>query len=114
MFHLWRRGVADVDITALIVHHRAQGRLATVTVEQPPGRYGALQVSEAHGASGFQEKPQGVGCWINGGLLVLEPEVIDWIEGNSTIWEQEPLKGWPVMDSTLSITTPVSGSRWIP
>jgi glucose-1-phosphate cytidylyltransferase len=86
-------GLADVDITALVAHHRAQGRLATVTAVQPPGRYGALQLSEAYGVSGFQEKPQGDGSWINGGFFVLEPEVIDRIAGDETIWEQEPLKG---------------------
>ena len=85
-------GVADVNITELIAHHSIHGRLATVTAVQPPGRYGALQFSENNGVSGFQEKPQGDGGWINGGFFVLEPEVIDRIEGDSTIWEQEPLR----------------------
>lgn len=86
-------GVSDVDITALIAHHKAHGRLATVTAVQPPGRYGALQFGENNAVSGFQEKPQGDGGWINGGFFVLEPEVIDEIEADDTIWEQEPLKG---------------------
>jgi glucose-1-phosphate cytidylyltransferase len=85
-------GVADVDIKALIEHHRRHGRLATVTAVQPPGRYGALQFGEADDVRGFQEKPQGDGGWINGGFFVLEPEVIERIEGAATIWEQEPLK----------------------
>ena len=84
-------GVADVDITALIAHHKAHGRLASVTAVQPPGRYGALQFGEASAVSGFQEKPQGDGGWVNGGFFVLEPEAIDCIEGDSTLWEQEPL-----------------------
>jgi len=84
---------ADVDITTLIAHHRAQGRLGTVTAVQPPGRYGALQFSDAYGVSGFQEKPQGDGGWINGGFFVLKPEVIDRIPDDASIWEQEPLKG---------------------
>ena len=85
-------GVADVDITALIAHHKTHGRLATVTAVQPPGRYGALQFAEANAVSGFQEKPQGDGGWVNGGFFVLEPEAIDRIEGDATLWEQEPLK----------------------
>jgi glucose-1-phosphate cytidylyltransferase len=85
-------GVADVDITALIAHHKTHRRLGTVTAVQPPGRYGALQFGENAAVSGFQEKPQGDGGWINGGFFVLEPEVIDRIEGDTTIWEQEPLR----------------------
>lgn len=85
-------GVADVDISALVNHHRINGRLATVTAVQPPGRYGALQIEDQNGVLGFQEKPQGDGGWINGGFFVLEPEVIDRIEGDATLWEQDPLK----------------------
>ena len=84
-------GVADVDITALINHHKTHRRLATVTAVQPPGRYGALKLGENSAVNGFQEKPDGDGSWINGGFFVLEPEVIDRIEGDSTIWEQDPL-----------------------
>lgn len=85
-------GLADIDVTALISHHRSYGRLGTVTAVQPPGRYGALQFGEQASVTGFQEKPQGDGGWINGGFFVLEPDVIDFIDGDSTIWEQEPLK----------------------
>jgi glucose-1-phosphate cytidylyltransferase len=85
-------GVADVDITSLISHHKAHGRLATVTAVQPPGRFGLLHFGEQHAVSGFQEKPQSDSAWINGGFFVLEPEVIDRIEGDSTSWEQEPLR----------------------
>ena len=86
-------GVSDVDISALIAHHRAHGRQATVTAVQPPGRYGALQFGHSNRVQGFQEKPQGDGGWINGGFFVLEPEVISLIQGDATTWEQEPLKG---------------------
>ena len=86
-------GVADVDIAALVAHHNSFGRLATVTAVQPPGRYGALQFGEASAVSGFQGEPQGDGGWVNGGFFVLNPAVIDRIEGDATIWEQEPLKG---------------------
>jgi glucose-1-phosphate cytidylyltransferase len=84
-------GLADVDVSALVEHHRSNGRLATVTAVQPPGRYGALQLGDQNAVLGFQEKPQGDGGWINGGFFVLEPEVIDRIEGDATLWEQEPL-----------------------
>jgi len=84
--------VADVDISALIAHHNAHGRLATVTAVQPPGRFGVLQFGDKASVSGFEEKPQGDGSWINGGFFVLEPEVIDRIEGDHTTWEQEPLR----------------------
>ena len=86
-------GVADVDVTSLIAHHRSHGRLATVTAVQPPGRFGSLQIGTDRAVEGFQEKPQGDGIWINGGFFVLEPEVIDRIDADSTIWEQEPLRG---------------------
>jgi glucose-1-phosphate cytidylyltransferase len=85
-------GVADVDITALIGHHRQHGRLATVTAVQPPGRFGSLQIGASDVVQGFQEKPEGDGTWINGGFFVLEPEVIDLIEGDAILWEQQPLQ----------------------
>lgn len=85
-------GLADVDITALIAHHQAYGRLATLTAVQPPGRYGALQFAGANAVSGFHEKPQGDGGWVNGGFFVLEPQAIDRVEGDATLWEHEPLK----------------------
>jgi glucose-1-phosphate cytidylyltransferase len=86
-------GVADVDVSALIDHHRSHGRLATITAVQPPGRFGSLEIGSADAVLGFQEKPKGDGTWINGGFFVLEPAVIDRIEGDATLWEQEPLKG---------------------
>ena len=85
-------GVSDVDVTALVAHHHQHARLATVTAVQPPGRFGVLEFGEEAAVSGFQEKPQGDGNWINGGFFVLDPAVIDLIEGDATIWEQGPLK----------------------
>lgn len=84
-------GVSDIDITSLIAHHRAGGRKATVTAIQPPGRYGSLLI-ENGAVHQFQEKPAGDGVWINGGFFVLEPSVIDYIEGDLTVWEQDPLQ----------------------
>jgi glucose-1-phosphate cytidylyltransferase len=85
-------GVADVDIGALVDFHRSQRTLATVTAVQPPGRFGALEI-EGHRVTGFAEKPQGDGGWINGGFFVLSPEVGRYLDGDATIWEREPLEG---------------------
>lgn len=84
-------GVGDVDVTAVIATHRAQGRLATVTAVQPPGRFGALHHS-ADRVIGFEEKPRGDGGWINGGYFVLSPRVGEYIDGDQTIWEREPME----------------------
>lgn len=83
-------GVTDVDITALSAFHRQHGKLATVTAVQPPGRYGALDMSDGN-VRGFIEKPKGDGGWINGGFFVLSPKVLDYIAGNETSWEGDPL-----------------------
>jgi len=84
-------GVADVDIGALVAWHKAQGRQATLTAVQPPGRYGALVLEEDR-VERFQEKPRGDNAWINGGFFVLSPKVIDLIDGDATHWEREPLE----------------------
>jgi glucose-1-phosphate cytidylyltransferase len=84
-------GVGDVDVRATIDLHRKQGRLATVTATQPPGRFGSIKY-EDHRIIGFQEKPMGDGGWINGGFFVLSPEVGRYIEDDTTVWEQEPMQ----------------------
>jgi len=84
-------GVGDVDITAVIDQHFKSGKLATVTATQPPGRFGAIHY-EGQNVLGFQEKPQGEGGWINGGFFVCSPKVGEFIEGDHTIWEREPLE----------------------
>lgn len=86
-------GVGDVDITALIKFHTEQGLDATLTAVQPPGRYGALAISESGTVEQFQEKPEGDGAWINGGFFVLHPRVIDRIADDAMTWEREPLEG---------------------
>ncbi len=83
-------GVADIDIAKLISFHRNHGKLATVTAIQPPGRYGALNITSMQ-VTNFQEKPDGDGAWINGGFFVLEPKVIEAIEGDQTSWESGPV-----------------------
>jgi glucose-1-phosphate cytidylyltransferase len=83
-------GVANVDITRSIAFHRREGRLATVTAVQPPGRFGAIN-HDGSRVIGFQEKPSGDGGWINGGFFVLSPKVGEYIEGDATVWEKEPM-----------------------
>jgi glucose-1-phosphate cytidylyltransferase len=86
-------GVSDIDITQLIAFHREQKTLATLTAAQPPGRFGTFNLAQGQTRiDGFREKPQGDGAWINGGFFVLEPGVMDYIAGDSTVWEQEPLQ----------------------
>lgn len=84
-------GVTDLDLSALLRFHRAHGKLASVTAIQPPGRYGALNMS-GDAVGSFQEKPAGDGAWINGGFFVLEPGVFDYIDGDTTSWESTPLQ----------------------
>ena len=84
-------GVSDVDITASIQEHRRCGRLVTVAAVQPPGRFGMLDISGGC-VTGFKEKPEGDGGWINGGFFVMEPKAIEYIAGDDTTWEREPLQ----------------------
>lgn len=85
-------GVGDVPISETIAFHRAHGCLATVTAVQPPGRFGALDISAQGAVTGFREKPQGDNSWINGGFFVLEPGVIDLVTDDQSVWEREPLE----------------------
>ena len=84
-------GVSDVNITELIAFHKAQQVKATLTATLPPGRFGVLELSGAKVHS-FQEKPRGDGGLINGGFFVLSPSVMDYIDGDSCIWERAPLE----------------------
>ncbi len=84
-------GVSDIDIAELIAFHKSSGRQATVTAIQPPGRFGALNIDNGI-VHNFLEKPTGDGAWINGGFFVLESSVLNYIDGDETIWEQQPLQ----------------------
>jgi glucose-1-phosphate cytidylyltransferase len=84
-------GVADVDIAKLIAFHKRQGKLATLTAVQPPGRFGTINMDNQEIVS-FEEKPQGSHSWINGGYFVLDPQVIDYIEGDHTVWEKDTME----------------------
>jgi glucose-1-phosphate cytidylyltransferase len=83
-------GVARIDIAALVAFHKRHGKLATITAVQPSGRYGALDVNGTT-VRRFIEKPKGDGGWINGGFFVLSPKCLDYIAGDATSWEGEPL-----------------------
>lgn len=85
-------GVANIDIGKLIEFHKSHNKLATLTATQPPGRFGALNITDKSLITEFQEKPDGDGNFINGGFFVLSPKVLDYIDGDETLFEQEPLK----------------------
>jgi len=85
-------GVADINIHALLEFHKKHGKRATITSVQPSGRFGALQLDDNNNVISFLEKPKGDGAFINGGFFVLEPQVIDYIKGDETLWEKEPLE----------------------
>ena len=84
-------GVSDVNITELVKLHSEKGKLATMTAVAPPGRFGALDISEDL-VEVFREKPKGDGGRINGGFFVLSPKVLDYIDDDMTTWEREPLE----------------------
>jgi glucose-1-phosphate cytidylyltransferase len=84
-------GVANVDINALINFHKSHGKQATLTSTYPPGRFGALNITD-NKINNFEEKPRGDGALINGGFFVLSPKVLERISGDDCTWEQEPLK----------------------
>jgi len=86
----WGDGVSDVDLNHLLAFHRAQGKLATLTAVRPSARYGHLEF-QGDRITSFTEKPQAAEGWINGAFFVLEPEIFDYIDGDQTMWEHEPL-----------------------
>jgi len=87
----WGDGVSDINLRELLEFHRAHGKLATLTAVRPPARYGHMVFDGDHIVD-FTEKPQTGEGWINGAFFVLEPEVFDYIEGDHTQWEHEPLE----------------------
>ncbi len=85
-------GVADVDINKLLQFHKSGKKLITMTSVQPEGRFGALDIAEGNIVTSFHEKPKGDGSWINGGFFVCQPEVVNYIVNDSTVFEKEPLE----------------------
>ena len=84
-------GLSDVDILSTVESHRTHGKKITMTAVQPAGRYGALDIKNDNSISSFKEKPKGDGSWINGGFFVCKPEVLNYIAGDSTVFEHDPL-----------------------
>jgi len=84
-------GVGDIDLRALLDFHRSHGKLATVTAVRPAARFGGIRL-EGDQVAGFAEKPQAGEGWINGGFFVLDRRVLDYIDGDGTVWEREPLE----------------------
>lgn len=90
-FFTYGDGLSSIDIDKQLSFHKSHGKLATITAVMPPGRYGALRLNGAT-VENFEEKPQGDGGSINGGFFVLSPKVIDYIDGDTSSWENEPIK----------------------
>ncbi|MET0104770.1 MAG: glucose-1-phosphate cytidylyltransferase [Sedimenticola sp.] len=85
-------GLINMDLNSLVKAHVDSGKRATVTAVQPRGRFGALTIGQEDTVDSFLEKPKGDGDWINGGFFVLEPEVLDYIDSDASVWEQAPLE----------------------
>ncbi len=85
-------GIGDVPIDKLLAFHRSHGKLATLTAVTPPARFGALDIQVNDEIACFREKPEGDGELINGGFFVLSTKVLDYIEGDQTTWERQPLE----------------------
>lgn len=85
-------GVADVNIKELVDFHKSHGKIATITAIQPGGRFGMLDINDSEGVNSFKEKSREDDGWINGGFMVLNPEIIEYIDGDSTTFEKEPLE----------------------
>ncbi|NHC33294.1 glucose-1-phosphate cytidylyltransferase [Scytonema millei] len=100
-------GVSSVNIKEIVKFHKEQNTLATLTASQPPGRFGAIHLEgDQTKITSFREKPDGDGAWVNSGFFVLEPETIDLIEDDKTIWEQEPLQKLAQMDELSAYKHP--------
>jgi glucose-1-phosphate cytidylyltransferase len=85
-------GVADIDISKLVEFHKSHRKILTMTSVLPEGRFGALNIDNSNKVSSFQEKPKGDGSWINGGFFVCEPSIFDYIDGDNTVFERNPLE----------------------
>ena len=85
-------GLSNIDISAEIAFHKSHGKKATVAAVQPPGRFGVLNLGSANNVTSFEEKPSDEIGWINGGFFILNPSLINYIEGDETSWELEPLR----------------------
>jgi len=92
-FMTYGDALADLDLSKLLAVHQQTGVAATLTAVQPPGRFGSVALDHNSPlVTTFREKPSGDGGWVNGGFFVLEPEALDYIDGDSSIWEREPME----------------------
>lgn len=87
----WGDGVSTVDLDALLAFHRRHGKICTLTAVHPPARYGHIEI-DGEQITEFTEKPQAAEGWINGAFFVMEPEIVDYIDGDDTLFEREPLE----------------------
>jgi glucose-1-phosphate cytidylyltransferase len=87
----WGDGVSNVDLGKLLAYHRSHGKLATITAVRPPARYGHMRF-DGDRVAAFEEKPQTAEGWINGAFFILEPQVLDYIEGDMVMFEHAPLE----------------------
>lgn len=85
-------GVCDLNLAQLVDYHKERGKLATLTAVQPGGRFGTLEIGEMQEVKRFAEKDKEAGGWINGGFMVLEPDIFSYLTGDNTIFEREPLE----------------------
>ena len=85
-------GVSDVNISELVQFHKDHGKIGTMTSVQTSGRFGSLEISGNNSVSSFIEKPKGDGSWINAGFFVFQPEIFNYIDGDSTVFERKPLE----------------------
>jgi glucose-1-phosphate cytidylyltransferase len=85
-------GVSDINIKSLVDSHKSHGKAITMTAIQPEGRFGALEVDDTGKVHSFLEKPKGDGKWINGGFFVCSPKVFDYIDGDDSVFEKDPLE----------------------
>ena len=95
-------GLSDVDIAKTVEFHKNHGKYVTMTAVQPAGRYGALDIKDDNSISSFKEKPKGDGAWINGGFFVCKSEVLNYIDGDLTTFEQEPLANLAIDGELMS------------
>lgn len=96
-------GVSDINITKLLAHHKKMGRIATISAVKPPARFGQLEIENGI-VKNFAEKPQDAEGYINGGFMVLEPKFLDYIEGDKTMLEREPMEKIAAQDQLTAYT----------
>jgi len=88
----WGDGVSDVDLHDLLAFHESHGKYVTVTAVRPPARFGRLEIDDDGHVNAFSEKPRMSEGWINGAFFVVEPEALEYVEGDFTQWEREPME----------------------